>query len=344
MPVERQPNGSSPTGQLCERYLLTAGDFRAEVLTYGAALVRLDAPDRDGTPGDVTVGPKTDTPDGQAEMAGTYFGVTVGRCANRIARAACELTGQTLHLAANDGPHHLHGGNQGFSAHDWQAEPLDDGVRLFRLSPNGEEHYPGELNVEVVYRLTAEGKLTIDYRATTTATTLCNLTNHAYWNLTARGGTDVLGHELQLFAKQYTPVDETLAPSGELAPVEGTPMDFRSAKPIGRDIRQTEAGYDHNFVVDGSMGELRPAARLVEPTTGRAMDIHTTEPGIQLYTGNFLDGGVTGKTGQPIEKHHALCLETQHYPDSPHHPNFPSIVLEPGMEYRHTTVHTFSTV
>lgn len=343
MTVQRQAIGPSPTGQQADRYILTAGNCRADVITYGAALVRLEAPDRSGNPGDVTVGPNTSTVEGMETMAETYFGVTVGRVANRIAKASFDLDGRTIELAANDGPHHLHGGVRGFSAVDWQAEPTDNGVKLAYTSPDGEEHYPGELHVEVVYRLSESGELTIDYRATTSARTLCNLTNHAYWNLSARGGTDILGHELQLHAWRFTPVDESLAPSGELADVAGGPMDFRSPKPIGRDIAQTAGGYDHNFVVDGEAGTLRPAARLSDPETGRVMDVLTTEPGIQLYTGNFLDGSVTGKTGQPIGKHHALCLETQHFPDAPHHPNFPSIVLEPGREYRHTTVHRFST-
>ncbi len=343
MTVQRQAIGPSPTGRQADRYILTAGNCRAEVITYGAALVRLEAPDRAGEPGDVTVGPETATADGMATMAQTYFGVTVGRVANRIANATLDLDGRTVQLAANDGPHHLHGGVRGFSAVDWRAEPTDDGVKLAYTSLDGEEHYPGELHVEVVYRLSDAGELTIDYRATTSAKTLCNLTNHAYWNLTTRGGRDILGHELQLHACRYTPVDQTLAPSGELADVDGTPMDFRSRQPVGQEIDRTAGGYDHNFVVDGEAGQLRPAARLVEPESGRVMEVRTTEPGIQFYTGNFLDGSVTGKTGEPIGKHHALCLETQHFPDAPHHANFPSIVLEPGQEYRHTTVHRFST-
>ena len=281
-----------------------------------------------------------------------YLGAVVGRYANRIAGGAFSLGGQRYTLARNNGPNALHGGPQGFHKKVWAARvvsgPDGDTLELSCVSPDGEEGYPGTLTARVVYSLTADGGLRLDYSATTDAPTVVNLTNHAYFNLAGEGSGEVLGHEMQLEADAFTPVDDTLIPTGELRPVAGTPFDFRTPVAIGARIDdphpqlQAGGGYDHNFVVNRDDSKPSLAARVVEPTSGRVMEVLTTEPGVQFYSANFLDGRITGKGGAAYERRCAVCLETQHFPNSPNQPEFPSTILRPGDEYRSTTIYRFS--
>jgi aldose 1-epimerase len=345
MDVTRAPFGNLPDGTPVEIFTLTNGrGLKARLMTYGATLVSLGLPDRTGAPADCVLG--YDSLDGYLKSS-PYFGAIVGRYGNRIAKGRFTLDGVTYTLATNNGENHLHGGNRGFDKVVWAGEPFVDsdavGVIFTYLSRDGEEGYPGNLKVRVAYELTGADELRIDYEATTDKATPVNLTSHSYFNFTG-GRRDILGHELMLAATRYTPVDAGLIPTGELRPVEGTPMDFTSPMPIGSRIAQVAGGYDHNFVLKGGGGTPVLAARVVEPESGRAMDIFTTEPGIQFYSGNFLDGSITGKGGQVYAKHWGFCLETQHFPDSPNHPNFPNTILRPGETYRSRTVHTFSTV
>lgn len=347
--VERQPWGTTPAGQDVE--LFTLSRERAPTVaisSYGAYIVSILAPDREGKAADVVLG----YPDLAGYLADTAsLGPIVGRYANRIARGEFTLGGTRYTLARNNGPNHLHGGIEGFSKKVWSPRivsgPDGDAVELTYVSPDGEEGYPGTLTVTVVYSLTADGGLKLDYSATTDAETVLNLTNHAYFNLAGEGSGDILDHELQIEADTFTVVDDTLIPTGEIRPVEGTPFDFRQPTAIGARVDaadpqlQAGGGYDNNFVVRGEPGVLRLAARVNEPGSGRVLEVLTTEPGIQLYTGNFLDGSIGGKSGRAYEKRSGFCLETQHYPDSPNHPEFPSVVLAPGRRYTQTTVFRF---
>jgi aldose 1-epimerase len=304
--------------------------------------------DRDGQLDDVVLG--YPTLDGYLE-ASPYFGSIVGRYGNRIAGGRFTLDGKTYRLATNDGPNHLHGGLRGFDKVVWDAEPSETDstatVALTYTSPAGEEGYPGTLRARVAYTLTASSELLVEYQATTDAPTPVNLTQHSYFNLAGAGRGDILGHELTIAADRYTPVDATLIPTGELAPVAGTPFDFRTPNPIGARIAQDDEqlrrgrGYDHNFVLTREGTGLASAARVVDRTTGRTLEISTTEPGIQFYSGNFLDGTITGKDGRVYGHRAGFCLETQHFPDSPNQPTFPSTILGPGEEYRSTTVFAF---
>jgi aldose 1-epimerase len=315
-------------------------------MTYGAILVSLKVPDRAGVLADVNLG--FDTLAGYLG-AHPYFGAIVGRYGNRIAKARFAIDGVEYSLAANNNGNSLHGGLKGFDKVVWSAEAIQvaDGVglRMTYLSKDGEEGFPGNLAVTVVYMLTNANELTIDYEAVTDKATPVNLTNHAYWNLKGEGNGDVLGHILRLEADRITAVDSAanLIPTGEILPVAGTPFDFTTPHAIGERIGRVEGGYDHNFVLKSGGGTLALAARVEEPGSGRVLEIWTDQPGIQLYTGNFLDGTVIGKGGQAYRKHFGFCLETQRFPDSPNHPNFPSTILEPGRTYRTTTVHKFST-
>ncbi len=338
--------GNTPDGTPVELYVLKNGQITVKVMTYGAIITEIDTPDRNGKEGDVVLG--FDSLEGYLGKH-PYFGATVGRVANRIAKGKFTLNGQEYTLTVNDGPNTLHGGLKGFDKVIWKAEPISrpDGpsIKLTRRSPDGEEGYPGNLDVSVQFTVTEQNELKIEYTATTDKATPINLSNHSYFNLAGRTTEPVLGHELMLAADHYTPVDETLIPTGEIAPVAGTPLDFTKPTDIGARIKELKGeptGYDHNFVLNSGGKSLALAVRVYEPKTGRVMELSTTEPGVQFYTGNFLDGTITGKDGIAYRQHHAFCLEAQHYPDSIHHANFPSAVLEPGKTYTQTTVYKFS--
>lgn len=347
MKTRHEHFGKLADGTPVEIFTLTnAHGLRARIMTYGAILVSLEIPDRNGVPADVLLGF-----DDLQGYLGThpYFGAIIGRYGNRIAGARFSLDGVEYRLPANDNGNTLHGGIKGFDKVVWKGEAVKfahgTGVKLTYLSKDGEEGFPGNLAVTVIYTLTDANELEIRYEATTDKKTPVNLTNHAYWNLKGEGRGDVLGHVLQLEADKITAVDspKTLIPTGEIVPVAGTPFDFTAPHAIGERIARVEGGgYDHNFVLRSGGGTLAQAARVEEPESGRVLEIWTDQPGIQLYTGNFLDGSVVGKGGHAYGRHYAFCLETQHFPDSPNHPNFPSTILEPGQTYRTVTVHKFS--
>jgi aldose 1-epimerase len=344
--------GTTPEGQEVQLFTLTnTNGMEVRVISYGGTIISLKAPDRNGDLGDIVLG----YDNLQAYLDGSpYFGSIIGRYGNRIGRARFELDGQTYALAANDGENHLHGGMIGFDKVVWSGETFhgDEGVGVVfsYTSPDGEEGYPGTLDVQVTYTLTNANEVRVDYLATTDQATPVNLTQHSYFNLEDAGASDILGHELVIAADAYTPVDGTLIPTGEIAPVEGTPFDFREPHSIGERIDADDpqlgfgGGYDHNWVLNGTpAGGMTLAARVYEPTTGRTLEILTTEPGIQFYSGNFLDGTLTGKDGVVYQHRTGFCLETQHYPDSPNKPDFPSTILRPGEEYRTQTVFRFGT-
>lgn len=345
--VSKMDFGKTPDGKTVELYTLTNGKITAKVMTYGAILTELITPDRTGKPGDVVLG--FDSLEGY--LAGhPYFGATVGRVANRIGGAKFSLDGKDYKLAVNNGPNTLHGGLKGFDKVVWKAEdvsgPAGPAVKFTYQSPDGEEGYPGTLDVAVTYTVTDQNELKIDYKATTDKATPVVLTNHSYFNLAGPASGAILDHELTLKAANYTPGDATMIPTGEIAPVKGTPLDFTKPTAIGERISQIKAdpvGYDHNFVIDTDARLPKPVATVYEPKSGRVMEVMTTEPGIQFYTGNFLDGTVKGKGGVVYKKHQAFCLETQHFPDSVNHPNFPSTILKPGQTYTSTTIYKFGT-
>lgn len=317
------------------------------VISLGAIITHLKTPDRSGAMGDIVLG--FDEIERYREEH-PYFGAIIGRYGNRIGGACFAIGGTNYTLAANDGPNHFHGGVRGFDKVVWPAEFADrpEGPRVVftRTSPDGEEGYPGNLSVKVTYTLTDRNELVIDYEAATDRTTHVNLTHHSYFNLAGHGAGDILGHELTIDADRFTPVDDRLIPTGELAPVEGTPFDFRHATAIGARIGQpgnTQLtfgnGYDHNYVLNGN--GFRGAASVYEPDSGRTMTVATTEPGLQFYSGNLFDGTITGKQGAVYRRHSGFCLETQHFPDSPNKPSFPTTLLNPGETYRTRTVYTF---
>ena len=328
--------------------LTNANGMEVRTIPYGAIIVSITVPDRRGTLGDVVLG--FDSADGY-QNTHPYFGAIVGRYGNRIAKGHFILDGATYTLATNNGPNHLHGGVKGFDKAVWRAEPFTrdgkHGIVYTYVSRDGEEGYPGELTARVTYTLTPSNEIVVDYDATTTKATPINLTQHTYFNLAGEGSGDILGHRLTLDADRFTPVDATLIPTGELAPVEGTPFDFRQPTAVGARIAADHEqlrhgnGYDHNWVLNGSPGQLRHAATLEDPKSGRTLDVSTTEPGLQFYSGNFLDGTVTGKHGHVYNQRYGLCLETQHFPDSPNHSNFPSTILRPGERYQSQTVFAF---
>ncbi|MEV0255787.1 aldose epimerase family protein [Streptomyces sp. NPDC050732] len=352
-------DGARPTkelfGRLADgtkvyRWSLANGGTRMKVLSYGGIVQSLELPDRRGRYTNVSLGYDTV----EAYTAGTtFFGALIGRYGNRIARGRFTLDGRTHQLSVNDGENSLHGGAKGFDTRVWDVEPFAGpsgvGLVLRYVSVDGEMGYPGTLRVKVTYTLTGRGDWRIDYTATTDKATVVNLTNHTYYNLAGEGTGDVYDHELTLAAGRFTPTDAGLIPTGELARVTGTPFDFRRAKRVGKDIRAahpqlvTAKGYDHNWVLDKGITH-RPEhfATLRDPESGRTMKIATTEPGVQFYSGNFLDGTLTGPSGRTYRQGDGLCLETQHFPDSPNQPSFPSTVLRPGETYRSSTVHTFS--
>jgi aldose 1-epimerase len=339
--------GKLPDGTAVDLYTLTnAKGATAKIMTYGATLTELHVPDRTGKMGDVTLG--FDTLD--AYLKGhPYFGSTVGRVANRIAKGRFTLEGKAYTLATNNGPNHLHGGVKAFDKAVWNAATVrraaGPAVRFSLKSPDGEEGYPGNLDVTVTYTLSNDNALLIEYSAKTDRATPVNLTNHAYFNLAGRG--DVLGHEMMIAADRFVAVDESLIPTGELKLVANTPMDFRTPHAIGERITQVGAdptGYDHCYALNaGRTSRLSLAARVYEPTTGRVMEMRTTEPGVQFYTGNFLDGSLTGKGGEVYRKHAGFCLEAGSYPDAVNRPSFPSVILRPGETYRQRTEYRFTT-
>jgi aldose 1-epimerase len=347
--VEKRSFGTTPQGTAVSLYVLkNASGLEAAITNYGGIVVSLRVPDRQGRVEDVVLG--YDSLGGYIGQK-AYFGAIIGRYGNRIANGRFSLGGKTYTLARNNGPNHLHGGVHGFHEALWTAAeastPHGPGVELTYESADGEEGYPGKLKARVTYVLTDQGDLRIDYEATTDKETVVNLTNHSYFNLAGEG--DILGHELFIDADRFTPVDATLIPTGELRPVQGTPFDFRKPTAIGARIDAADEqighgkGYDHNFVLNGTMGSLRLAARVREPRSGRVMEVLTTEPGIQFYSGNFLDGSIVGKGGKAYPRRAAFCLETQHYPDSPNKPQFPSVALKPGERYQTTTIYRFTT-
>jgi len=344
--VETCKFGTLGDGRSIEMFTLrNAQSATAKVITYGATLTELWVPDRAGKLGDVVLG--FDDLQGYVEKH-PWFGATVGRVANRIARGKFALDGKEYSLEINDPPNNLHSGPRGLSRVVWRAEPLSKGygggVRLTYLTPEGDGGFPGNLSVEVIYRLTDENELQIEYTASTDKATPVNMTNHTYFNLD--GGKDILGHVLYLQAENYTPVDATLIPTGEIQSVMGTPLDFTHPAAIGARIGKMNGnpgGYDHNLVLSVETEKRKLAAHVGDPVSGREMEVWTTEPAVQFYSGNFLDGMITGKRGAVYGKHSGFCLETQHYPDAPNHPSFPSIVLRPGCTYRSETVYRFST-
>lgn len=347
--LTRRPFGTLPDGQKVTAFTLTnARGLSARILDYGGIIAALRVPDARGHCDDIVLG--YDSLDGYARDT-NYFGALIGRYGNRIARGQFALDGHEYQLATNNGPNHLHGGLQGFNRKMWRAHPLltREGValELRLLSPDGDQGYPGALDVRVIYTLSDANQLRLEYRATCDAPTVLNLTNHSYFNLAGAGNGLITGHTLRLYANRFTPIDATAIPLGDARPVAGTPFDFRTPHAIGARINAPDEqlrngqGYDHNFVLDGRAGRLRLAARAESATSGRVMRVYTTQPGVQFYSGNFLNGE-TGKGGRPYERRSGFCLETQHFPDSPHHPQFPSTVLRPGQIYRQETIYEFS--
>ncbi len=347
--VTRTPFGQTPSGEAVDLYTLTnARGLEARIMTYGGTVVSLKVPDRSGALGDIVLG--YDSLAGYLAKS-PYFGAIVGRYGNRIARAQFTLDGTVYRLPANDGVNSLHGGTIGFDKAVWHGEGFRNqrgvGVVLSHTSPDGDQGYPGNLSVRVTYTLTDSNRLIVEYRARTDKATPVNLTQHSYFNLAGDSAHDILGHILWINAGRFTPVDSALIPTGELAPVAGTPLDFTVATPIGSRIAQDNEqlrrgrGYDHNFVLNRADSGLTHAARVVEPGSGRTLDVYTTEPGLQFYSGNFLDGTIIGKGGHVYRHRSGFCLETQHFPDSPNHPAFPTTILRPGHEYRSETVFAF---
>lgn len=350
--ITSEPFGTLSNGAMVQLYTLTnANGMQAKITNYGGIITHLFVPAKDGTLGDVVLG--YDTIDGYLS-ASPYFGAIIGRFGNRIANAQFELNGVTYELAQNNGNHHLHGGLKGFDKVVWEATPSTQEeaavLELTYTSPDMEESYPGELTVTVTYSVTNENELKIDYVATTNKPTICNLTNHTYFNLKDGGASPALEHLLFIDADYYLPIDETLIPLGVIAPVDGTPFDFRQSTAIGAriDVEDEQVrnglGYDHTFVLNGETGNLRLACTVTEESTGRVMQVYTKEPGVQFYSGNFLNGSITGKNGNIYQQRHGFCLETQHFPDSPNRPIFPSVVLHSGDKYETTTIYQFSTL
>lgn len=342
--VTKQAFGQTAEGTTVDLYTLTDGKVEARITNYGGIIVSLRAPDRNGKLDDIVLG--YDSFDGYRTNP-AYFGAIIGRYANRIAHGTFQLDGKTYSVPKNDGDNSLHGGIRGFDKVVWTVHPLKDGIELIYVSKDGDQGFPGTLTATVRYMLEG-GALRIEYSAITDKDTVLNLTNHSYFNLAGQGKGEVLGDVVKIDASRFTPVDATLIPTGELKPVEGTPFDFRTPHAIGERINANDEqlrlglGYDHNFVLDHAEGQLGEAAEVYEPTTGRILRVLTTQPAVQLYTGNHLDGSITGKQGIVYKPRFALCLETQHFPDSPNHPSFPSTDLKPGQKFHSVTVFQFS--
>ena len=349
--ITREEFGQTPACETVTRFtLVNAYGMRMRVMDYGAIVLSLEVPDRSGTMADVVLG--YDKLDDYLRET-PYFGAVVGRYGNRIDNGRFVLDGVEYKLATNNGPNHLHGGIRGFDKVAWKALPVngvnEGGVKFSYVSPNGEEGYPGNLTITMTYWLTNNNELQIQYAATTDKSTPVNLTHHSYFNLAGHTSGSILGHELMLNADRFTPVDTNLIPTGELRPVDGTPMDFRTPTTIGARINADDeqlnfgGGYDHNWVLNRGEETLCLAARVYEPTTGRVLEVRTTELGMQFYCGNFLDGTNIGKSGHAYQHRTGFCLETQHFPDSPNQPHFPSTILRPGDRYTQTTAYRFTT-
>lgn len=344
MSVTKESWAKTKDGQAVDIYTLNNSNGAvAKITNYGAIVTELCIPDKDGDLADVVCGFKTLA---EYEAGHPYFGSIVGRYGNRIAKGKFTLDGTEYSLATNNDENHLHGGDVGFDKKVWSAEAVENeksvGVKLTYVSPDMEEGYPGTLTSTVVYELTDDNELKIDYKATTDKATVLNLTHHGYFNLSGHDSGDILDHEMMIAADNFTPVDAGLITTGDIVPVKGTVMDFTTPAAIGARIKDVEGGgYDHNYVLNNQDGSMALAARVVDPRSGRVMEVLTTEPGIQFYTGNFLDGTNKGK-GTVYNKHAAFCLETQHYPDSPNKPDWHSVVLKPGDTYTHTTIYRFS--
>ncbi len=339
--------GHTAQGTAVPIYTLKSGQIEVRVMAYGAKLVSIRTPDRAGKMADVVLG--YDTLQDYLNDTKTHFGDIVGRYGNRIALGKFSLDGKSYQIPINNGPNALHGGPMGFDRYVWQSREVPNGVEFTLVSPDGDMGFPGQLTAHVKYML--EGNtLRLDYSATTDKDTVLNLTNHAYFNLNGDDKGNILNQEIQIDAAKYTPTDAGLIPTGELAPVVGTPLDFHKPEVIGARINDNypplklAGGYDFNFVLEGKMGTLHPAATAFDPESGRKMTVETTEPGVQFYSGNSLDGSFTGRHGVKYERNTGFCLETQHFPDSPNHPNFPSTELHPGQTFRSTTTFTFSVV
>lgn len=343
--ISRSNFGTLRDGERVDEYTLSSGNgVTAHILTWGGIIRTLTTPDKTGRTADIVLGFDSLA---AYEDRHPYFGTITGRVANRIASGRFSLDGKTYSLAINNGPNHLHGGINGFDRKNWKAhtETTPEAVSLIlsHVSPDGDEGYPGAVSVEVRYTMHSKNTLRVDYRATTTKATPINLTNHAYFNLAGHASGDILQQHLQIFADSYLPVDENLIPIGTVAPVQNTPFDFRQPHSIGEHIAEVGLGYDHNFVLGLSSHGLRRAAYAWDPASGRSLEVTTTQPGIQFYTGNYLSDKEVGKGGVPYKKHAGFCLETQGFPDAINQPNFPSTVLKPGEEYAHTTILSFST-
>ncbi len=349
MDITKKQFGTTPDGEAVDIYtLVNTNGCEVAITNYGGIVVSLTAPDKNGQMGDVVLGYNTLN---EYVENSPFFGALIGRYGNRIAKGKFELKGQEYTFAINNGPNHLHGGPKGYDKVVWDAKEIKEadavGLELTYLSKDGEEGYPGNLSVTVKYLWTNDNELKIEYSATTDKTTVVNLTNHSYFNLACKG--DILSHELMIDADKFTPSDENQIPTGELSDVKGTPFDFTSPTKIGARINEDDEqlkygfGYDHNFVLNDSDGSLRLIATVYEPTIGRLMEVLSTEPGVQFYSGNHLNETMISKDGSPYKTRYGFCLETQHYPDSPNHPEFPTTTLEPGQKYSTTTVYKFST-
>ncbi len=344
--VQHSTFGHMPDGNPVEIYTLSSSAAKMQVMTYGARVVTLETKDRNGKMGDIVLG--YGNLEEYMRPHEPFLGSVPGRYANRIAHGRFTLEGKSYQITLNDGPNALHGGKDSFASRNWTGKEIPSGVEFTLVSPDGDQGFPGTLTAHVRYTLNGD-KVVIQYSATTDKPTVLNLTNHTYFNLTGDGSGSILGEQIKIDADKYTPVDRTLIPTGQIAPVAGTPFDFTSPHAIGERINANNEqlklglGYDHNFVLRGQMGQVHPVAQVYDPVSGRVLTVETTQPGVQFYSGNHLDGSFTGRTGAKYEKRTGFCLETQHFPDSPNHPNFPSTELKPGQTFRSETTWTFTT-
>ncbi len=342
MRISKEPFGKADGKEVSLFTLANNNGVAAMITNYGGIVTRLLTPDKNGATGDIVLGFNTLN---EYLKAHPFFGALIGRYGNRIKRAKFTLNGREYRLAVNDGKNHLHGGLKGFDKVVWDAEAMEKGdgavLQLSYLSKDGEENYPGNLRCTARYILNDKNELVIEYEAKTDKTTVLNLTHHGYFNLSGEGSGDILDHEIMINAQRYTEFDDETLPTGKILPVKDTALDFTKPRAIGSRIKEMKLGYDNNYVLDDKGGDLALAARVTSPKSGRTMEAYTTEPGMQFYTGNYLDGTFTGKSGKKYQKHSGFCLETQHFPDSPNRPEFPSTVLNPGETYRHTCVYKF---